>query len=274
MILVLYLPRLRFPIDKNELADYAKNLGGEAGNLLLLILEKISDPNKIYSSDVLKQDIVQTINNDPDLSILNKHFGQIIGCTLFMPYKGDLRIGIREASEIEMRKEKEQSQPSQRQSQQPQAQPREGLDKKIEDVHVDSGIIEQVPESLEKIPGLDKKIKLLESTLSTVRIRLPGIEFPTNKEKIIQHAVMANQDSIINILENIPDRVYENPVDFEMEKTLRDPNRKITVVKFFPELNKNLRLKRAIGRVIVDTRDIRQDEREQLLQQQEQQLSS
>jgi hypothetical protein len=129
-------------------------------------------------------------------------------------------------------------------------------------------------ENAKKIPGLDKRIKLIESTLSTVRIRLPGIEFPTNKEKIIQHAVMANQDSIINILENIPDRVYENPVDFEMEKTLRDPNRKITVVKFFPELNKNLRLKRAIGRVIVDTRDIRQDEREQLLQQQEQQLSS
>jgi hypothetical protein len=125
-----------------------------------------------------------------------------------------------------------------------------------------------------KIPSLNKLIFLLESTPLIIRIGLPGIEFPANKEKIIQHAVMANTDAIIKIIENIPDRVYENPTDFEMEKTLRDPNKKINVIKFFPELNKELRIKRAIGKVIVDTRDIKQDEREQLLQQQEQQLSS
>jgi hypothetical protein len=109
--LVLYLPRLRFPIDKNELVDYAKSRGGEAGNLLLLILEKIP-PDKIYNSpDRFSQDIVQTINNDADLSILNEHFGKIIGCTLFNPYRGDKDIGLREATEIEMRKKKERIQP-------------------------------------------------------------------------------------------------------------------------------------------------------------------
>lgn len=108
--LVLYVPRLRFPIDKNDLVDYARSFGGEVGNLLLIILEKIPSNREYNNPDRLTEDIVKTINNDADLSILNKHFGKIIGCTLFNPYHGDMKIGIREATEIEMRKKKEQPQ--------------------------------------------------------------------------------------------------------------------------------------------------------------------
>jgi len=133
--------------------------------------------------------------------------------------------------------------------------------------------LQQASELKEKMNKDDlHHLHLLEMFPVTSRINLPGLRFPATKKEIIECAESANTRTIIDILrENLRNRKYNSPEHIETEKALLSKN-KYTFAKYFKGLDKTLKVKRRIRKFTVDTREIRQDQTKQLLQQQEQEL--
>jgi hypothetical protein len=123
-------------------------------------------------------------------------------------------------------------------------------------------------------PEIKKQIQFLEEMRGPLHVNLPGIKFPTTKKEIMESAEKANTTAVVNLLKVIPDREYKSPTNLEMEKALRNPPQKISVLKSFEGYDKPVTIKRTIERIIIDRREIKQEQRKQLLQQQEQQLRS
>jgi predicted CopG family antitoxin len=137
--------------------------------------------------------------------------------------------------------------------------------------HLYSSGLQQASELKEKMDKDDQHLlHLLEMMPVISRINLPGLKFPANKNEIIECAERANTGKIIEILrENLPDKKYNSPEHIETERALISPKNKYSFAKHFKGLDKTLIVKRKIGKFTVDTREIKQEQRKQLLQQQE-----
>lgn len=141
--------------------------------------------------------------------------------------------------------------------------------------HLHQSGLQQASELKEKMNKDDQHLLHLLETFPVIsRINLPGLRFPATKNEIIECAERANTEQIIKILrENLPDSKYNSPEHIETERALTSSKNKYSFAKYFRGLDKTLKVKRRIGKFTVDTREIRQDQRKQLLQQQEQEFA-
>lgn len=122
----------------------------------------------------------------------------------------------------------------------------------------------------------ERKIQLLEMMPASFRLSLPGIGFPAHTHEIIQYAEKANIEKVVNDLKKLPNKTYDNADDLEriLPKIFADNDGKKEVMKIDKETGDILRVRRLIGRIRIDTRDIRNDKQllEERLLKQEQEL--
>jgi hypothetical protein len=103
-----------------------------------------------------------------------------------------------------------------------------------------------------------------------IRINLPGIKFPTDRNGIIRSAEIANIKALVDLIRILPDQKYKSTADVEDNLFKINIGKTIIVHQMYRDSKTITEIKRKIGRITLDTRDIRENKKELQKQKREQ----
>jgi len=114
-----------------------------------------------------------------------------------------------------------------------------------------------------------------QNIIATLRINLPGIKFPANKNKVIEYAEKANTYRITKNLKNLPDKTYISSAN--LQKALKEVFKNEILSGYVIKDGKVVNIKNKedylkVENMIIDDREDKQ-QLQKRIQQQEQQLN-